>query len=196
MTQNWQWRWAIILCLSRNERPGEGGSHQSIEGIRLSSKLEGHSGVRNTLKKDDFTGLLFWQGNQWGTQALSHKIKPSVTPQSSHKYMKSLTADCSSHLVCGGTIAMVSYVILTRLSELLFVVWGGWITVTFSHSNHKVTEGNWLCFLGDSLETWGYRQRCVSELRTSGHCPVCGYPEFLFHASQFLHQITGTCFCF
>lgn len=29
-----------------------------MEGVRLSSKLEGHSGVRNTLKKDDFTGLL------------------------------------------------------------------------------------------------------------------------------------------
>lgn len=47
--------------------------------------------------------------------------------------------------------------------------------MTFSHSNHKFTGGDWLCFLGDSLEIWGYRQRCVSELRTLGHCPVCGY---------------------
>lgn len=29
-----------------------------MEGIRLSSKLKGHSGIRNTLWKDDLTGLL------------------------------------------------------------------------------------------------------------------------------------------
>lgn len=70
---------------------------------------------------------------------------------------------------------MVSYAILTRLSEALAC---GVKRVDRSDLFTQQPQGHWrdqLCFLGDSLETWGYRQRCVSELRTSGHHPVCGY---------------------
>jgi hypothetical protein len=78
-----------------------------------------------------------------------------------------------------------------------FVVWRGWFTPTFSHSNRKVTEGDWLCFLGDSLETCRYRQRCVSEMRTSGHFPICGYQVSLsFIQVNFFTKLQRLVFAF
>lgn len=51
--------------------------------------------------------------------ALSHNLASDVTPQGPLKYIRFLTVDCSYHLIHGGTLSMVSYTILTRLSELL-----------------------------------------------------------------------------
>lgn len=55
--------------------------------------LEGHSGIRNTSWKVDLTGLLIGlvEEHQRGTHALSHKVKPTVTPHGHPEYMQSVT---------------------------------------------------------------------------------------------------------